>query len=97
MKKFSDFADEDRVLEGDRARIDEILNKKVIVTGYRVRKSRYSKNQSGEYLTLQIKVEDDLSVVFTGSDVLIQQLKKYGHEIPFEVVIKKINRYYTLT
>ena len=36
-------------------------------------------------------------VVFTGSDVIIDQMEKYQEEIPFVSTIKKINRYYTLT
>lgn len=35
-------------------------------------------------------------VIFTGSDVLIEQMEKYGAEVPF-ATIKKIYRYYTLS
>jgi len=36
-------------------------------------------------------------VFFTGSDILIEQMEKYGSEIPFLTTIKKIDRYYTFT
>jgi len=36
-------------------------------------------------------------VLFTGSDVLIEQMEKYGDQIPFAATIKKIDRYYTLS
>lgn len=36
-------------------------------------------------------------VLFTGSDVLIDQMQKYGDQIPFAATIKKIDRYFILT
>jgi len=96
MKKFSDFSKEN-VLDGDKIRIDDILNEEVLITGYAIKNSRYSKNESGKYLTLQIIKDDKKYVVFTGSDVLIDQLEKYSDEIPFTATIRKINRYYSLT
>jgi len=40
---------------------------------------------------------EDRKVVFTGSDVLIEQMERYGEEIPFVATIKKVDRYYTLS
>ena len=54
-------------------------------------------NNSGKYLTMQIKSNDKKFVIFTGSEVLIEQIEKYKNEIPFEATIRKINKYYTLT
>jgi hypothetical protein len=36
-------------------------------------------------------------VLFTGSDVLIEQMQKYGDQISFAATIKKIDRYFILT
>jgi len=96
MKRFSDFSQEETALDGDKIRIDSLINQELAITGYRIRKSRYSKNESGDYLTLQIEIDGSTYVCFTGSDVLIEQVKKYAEEIPFIATIKKINRYYTL-
>jgi hypothetical protein len=93
MKKFSDFAKEN-VLDGDKAKLEDILNKEVIIIGYSIKESKY---KSKEYLTLQIKHEDKKQVIFTGSEVLIDQIKKYKEEIPFATTIRKINKYYSLT
>jgi hypothetical protein len=97
MKKFSDFA---KVvsLEGDKMKIDSILNKEIIIIGARISTSKYNRNATREYLTLQFKFpEDDKPhVIFTGSSVLISQIKDYKDEMPFESKIIKINRYYTL-
>lgn len=99
MKRFTDFADEPKPLEGDKVRIDDVLNQEIIITGFDIKNSRYQKNNSGKYLTLQFKRDEDAeaNVLFTGSDVLISQLEKYSEEIPFLATLKKINRYYTLT
>lgn len=99
LKRFSDFANEPQPLEGDKVRIDDVLNKEIIVTGFDIKNSKYQKNNSGKYLTLQFKrkEEEKPNVLFTGSDVLIGQLEKYQEEIPFLTTIRKINRYYTLS
>jgi hypothetical protein len=98
MKKFSDFA-EMQALEGEKLRLDDVLNKPVIITAQRITASKYSKNESGKYLTLQFHFpnENETKILFTGSDVLISQIEDYKEEIPFEATIKKINRYYTFT
>lgn len=100
MKRFSDFAEEDGPLEGDKARIDAILNHEILVTGYRIRQSKYSgKNRTGKCLTVQFEPVEggEKRVFFTGSDVLIEQLEKYGEEVPFLTTLKKVDRYYTLS
>lgn len=96
MKKFSDFAKEE-ILDGDKVKISQVLNKEIEISGFCINESKYKKNKSGKYLTLQIKYNDEKRVVFTGSDVLIEQMKKYGDEVPFLTTIRKINRYYSLT
>lgn len=99
MKRFSDFA-EQAMLDGDKIRIDNVLNQEICITGYRIKVSKFSKNNSGKYLTMQFYFGGDGNqshILFTGSDVLISQLERYGEEIPFWATIKKIDRYYTLT
>lgn len=97
MMRFSDFAEPSKILDGDKIRIDEIINIEVTVIGYRVAVSKYEKNKSGKCLTLQVEINGVRRVVFTGSDVLIGQLETYCDKIPFIATIKKIDRYYTLS
>lgn len=96
MKKFADFAD-DKILDGDKLKMDDIVNEEVEIIGFAVKESKFSKNISGKYLTIQIKREDKNFIIFTGSDVLIEQFQKYGDQIPFWATIRKINKYYSLT
>lgn len=95
MKKFSDFAKE-QVLDGDKLKLDDVLDKEIIVLGYQVNKSRY-KGNNDTCLKLQFELDGAHYILFTGSTVLINQIEKYQDEIPFQTVIKKIDKYYTFS
>ena len=99
-KRFSDFAEEEGPQEGDKAKLDSILNHEIMVIGHRIQGSKYQgKNNSGKCLTVQFRNPEDQEkrVFFTGSDVLIEQMEKYGHQVPFLTTIKKVDRYYTFS
>lgn len=96
-KRFSDFAEEDGPLEGDKVKIDYILNQEILVTGYKIKKSKYIKEGMEQCLTVQFEIDENKKIFFTGSNVLIDQIEKYSHEIPFMTVLKKIDRYYTFS
>jgi len=98
MKHFAEFSTEEKPLDGDKIRIDEVLNCELIVCAYKIGKSKFNDNK-GMYVTLQIKLmNDDMPrVIFTGSDVIAEQCRKYDNNIPFIATIKKINKYYTFT
>lgn len=93
MKKFSDFSKES-VLDGDKIKIDDIVNEEIELLAFNIKESKYKEKN---YLTIQIKRNDKKYVAFTGSEVLIDQVKKYESELPFKTTIRKINKYYSLT
>lgn len=99
MKLFSEISQESSRLEGEKVKLDSILNQDIIIHDFNIAPSSFSKNKSGNYIMIQfsIKGKEEKSVLFTGSDVLIDQLQRYKDEMPFQVQIKKINKYYTLT
>ena len=92
--KFSDFAEEEVGLEGDKKKVEEILNKEILIIGYRIGRSRY---RDKDYLTLQFKINNETNIIFNGSEVLIKQAQKYEDKMPFHTTIKKVNNYYTMT
>lgn len=96
MERFHDFAEESGPLDGDKIRIDDVLNKELIVTGYRIKESKYPKS-GPKCLMLQVVLDDEKYVLFTGSVVLLEQMEKYQDHLPFIATIQKIDRYYTLT
>lgn len=98
MKQFSDFAKEEERLDGDKVKLDSIIDEEITIHGFTLAKSNFSKNKSGQYITVQFsKQNGEKQVFFSGSDVLIDQLQKYKAEMPFTTKIKKVNKYYTLS
>jgi len=96
MERFHEFAEESGPLDGDKVRIDDVLNKELIITGYKIKESKYPKS-GPKCLTLQVVLDDKKYVLFTGSVVLLEQMEKYQDHLPFIATIQKIDRYYTLT
>ena len=97
IKKFREFAEEEAKLDGEQVRLDSILNKEIFITGYKIKDSKYRKENFAKCLTLQFTIDDKTNITFTGSNVLIEQIEKYKTKIPFYTIIKKIDRYYTFT
>lgn len=96
-KRFAEFAEERIALDGDKVKLDEVLNREILITGCSIKRSKYDKNTSGKCLTIQFEIDSRRQVIFTGSDVLIEQFEKYSDQIPFVATIKKIDRFYTLS
>ena len=82
-------------MTGDKIRISDILGKEIEVIGYKITDSK--QKLGTEMLTLQFKLDGEERILFTGSNVLIDQIKEYGHEIPFLTKIQQVNRFYTFT
>lgn len=94
MKKFSQFDIKisEKGFIGDKIKIQKILNREIIVHHYVVEDSKHFK---GKCLKLQISINGDMHVLFTGSNGLIEgitQVKDDG--FPFEtVIVNKDDRY----
>lgn len=95
--KFAEFAEAPEILDGEKIQIERVLNQEIEIIGYNIRPSKYGKNTSGQCLTLQFVLSEQRRVLFTGSDVLIGQMQKYGDRIPFLATIRKVDKYYTLS
>lgn len=91
---FCDFADEKPQLEGEKKKITDVLNTEILITDYRIGNSKYKEKR---YLTLQYKANSGFNIVFTGSEVLMEQAKKYEDKMPYFVIIVQRGKYYTMT
>lgn len=91
--RFSEFAEGVNVLDGRKQNIENVMNVEILITGYRVKNSKFK----DKCLTIQFIMDGEKYVLFTGSNILIEQLERYEDMIPFYAVIKKIDKYYTLT
>lgn len=96
MKRFSDFAKEALPFDGEKVAIEDLLNREIEILAYKIKASKFN-GSSEECLMLSVELEGAKRVLFTGSTVLIDQLRMYGHEIPFATTIKKIQKFYTLS
>lgn len=80
-------------MDGEKKKIDDILDKNIVVLKYRITESKYTE----KCLTLQFELNGCRHVLFTGSSVLINQCERYEKMLPFETKIKKIDKYYTFS
>ena len=95
------------VLDGDKIKLDELLNKQIIVTGINLTKSKYADRGSGKCSKIQFYFPDsdgERHICFSGSAVIYEQLEemqtkfeKEGSPILFSTTICKIGNYYSLT
>lgn len=94
MKKFSDMGIKPSdSFVGDSIKIEKLLGKEIIVCAFRIAKSKFDKNESGNCLHLQIEYKGEKYVVFTGSDRLMSQIGQVGEgDFPFSVTIDRAGR-----
>lgn len=97
MNKFSDFAMNESAIDGSKIKIDNVLNKEILVVAYKIKDSKFNKTNSDKCLTLQIELNKEKYVMFTGSSVLIDQIEKYKDKLPFISTIIKIDKYFTFS
>ncbi len=95
MKKFSDFAKQNKIIDGDKIKINDILSKEIEVLDFQITNSKYKDKE--KCLKLQFKINNEKRVLFTGSSVLINQCEEYQDEMPFITTIKQVDKYYTFT
>ncbi|MBQ8294773.1 MAG: hypothetical protein IJX89_05315 [Alphaproteobacteria bacterium] len=93
--RFAAFARDKLPMPGTKKRLDEILNREIIVTDYRITKSK--KRDGTDCLQLQFVLDGVAHVVFTGSSVLTDQIQAAQGNIPFRGTIVKIDRYYSFS
>ena len=91
---FSEFAHDKLPMPGDKKRLDEILNREILVVDFRITNSK--KRPDGKCLQIQFVMQDKVYVVFTGSGVLIDQMQSSRDKLPFRGTVVKIDRYYSL-
>ena len=88
-----------QMFEGERASIEDILDKTIIIRDMATRPSSFSE---GDYVILQVEKDGNPYVVLTGSAVLVRQINEKADKLPFrcKIVEQQSTRskytYYTL-
>lgn len=94
-ERFSVFAREQMPMPGVKKRIDEILNREIKIIDYRILSSR--QKIGSDCLQIQFLLNDEVCVMFTGSEVLGKQIKEFAEKIPFIATIVHVDKYYTFS
>lgn len=97
MTRFKDLGivAETKAFTGDKIKIDRLLNREITVLAFRIEKSKHN---DGDCLYLQIQLNGNTHVVFTGSIVLMSMIKKVPADaFPFQTTIVKENDAYQFT
>lgn len=98
MNNFKDFNIQPKInaFVGEKIQVQKLFNLSITVIEFKVEPS---KQKAGtELLTLQIEKSGEKRIVFTGSVVLIDQIKRVPqNKFPFITTIKGDNDYYEFT
>jgi len=94
---FRDFADpneDEDPLDGEKKKIDDVLNKEILVLNFNVRKSKI---KEGNYVIIQYELEGKKYVIFTTATRLMKKLKRHKEKMPYRVTIIQKYKYYTMS
>jgi len=97
MKKFSDLGItlSQEYFVGEKISIEQILNTEIIIHAYKIEKSKFPKNKSGNRLTLQLEINNEKRITWSGSDILMDLISQVDESsMPFSCTIVKVNRHF---
>ena len=100
MRNFKDFGIKSDIksFEGDKIKIDRIMNKPIIVEDYKIVDSKFTEKGNGKCLHIQISIDNSKRLVFTGSANLMELIQQVPKEhFPFATIIIKENERYEFT
>lgn len=98
MHNFKDFNIKPRInsFVGEKIQVQKLFNLPIKVLAFKTEPSKQKKGT--ELLTLQIEKSGEKRIVFTGSTVLIDQIKRVpDNKFPFVTTIRGDNDYYEFT
>lgn len=90
MKNFKDFGIKAEITNftGDKIKITRILNREIVVLDYKIEDSKFG--DSKKCLCLQIEIDGEKRVVFTGSVVLMNMIQSVPRDGGFPFTTKII-------
>lgn len=99
MNRFKDMgiAPTVKSFQGDKIKIDRLLNREIKVIDYKIETSKYEKG-NGKCLYMQIQLGETMHIVFTGSAVLMNVIERVEkHLFPFVTTIVKQHDHFEFT
>lgn len=98
MHNFKDFNIKPKInaFVGEKIQVQKLFNLSITIVDFKIEPSKHKKGT--ELLTLQIEKSGEKRIVFTGSVVLIDQIRRVPREkFPFVTTIRGDNDYYEFT
>ena len=92
-ERFSVIAHDKLPMPGKKRRLEEILNKEIVIVDFRISKS--TKRENSDCLQIQFIDSGEVYVLFTGSVVLIDQIQAIKDKLPLKTTVVKIDKYYS--
>lgn len=99
MNNFSQFNIKPQIksFEGEKIKIHQLLNKSIVVLDYKIETSKYEKG-NGTCLHLQLIVDNNKRVLFTGSITLMEMIEQVPKDkLPFQTTIVRENERFQFT
>lgn len=92
-QRFSVIAHDKLPMPGKKKRLEEILNKEILIVDFRITKS--TKRENSQCMQIQFIDNGEVYILFTGSVVLIDQIQAVQEKLPIKTTIVKIDKYYS--
>ncbi|MBL7902924.1 MAG: reverse transcriptase [Bacteroidia bacterium] len=99
MKNFKDLGVKPNLpaMQGDKIKVDRILNREITVHSFQIKESKFDRG-NGKCLYMQIEVDQQKRVLFTGSGVLMDTIQQIPVDsFPFITTIVKENDRFQFT
>ena len=97
-KRFSELGItvENNSLPGEKIKISKVIGKEIVIKDFRIAKSKYDKTD--HCLMMQIEIEGQIKVIFTGSTMLKKQIEQINKEdFPIIATIENTENTYQLS
>ena len=95
LNTFAELARDKLPMPGIKKRLEQILNRNIVILDFRITKS--NKRENSECLQIQFLLDGDVCVLFTGSVVLIDQIQSIKDNLPLKTTVVKIDKYYSFS
>lgn len=100
MNQFKDFGikTQTKGLAGEKIKINKILNRQINVKDFKIECSKFEKG-NGKCLHIQIELEGEDRIIFTGSGALIEQIEMVPKDkFPFQTtIVRQMNDRFEFT
>ncbi len=100
MKQFKNFGikSEPTTFVGDKIQIKKVLGKEIVVEKYDIKNSKHSDFKNDKCLCLQIILNEEKRIIFTGSIYLMEMIQQVGKDdFPFKTIIVEVEERYEFT